>query len=371
MPQPMFQQIAQGFISLREPNTPTARASGPRCAVTREGEILCSFVVQEVSARNDFKMMLTRSRDGGATWTDERPIWPHLHARWSIFGSISRAPNGDAFLFGSRTPIDVPGESCWSDATQGLKQNELIWAVSTDGGRAWTEPAVIPMPIPGSAEAPGALCVTRAGEWHVCYSPYNTFDPAVAVDRNQVVLLSSADRGRTWRYAPMMRFAESHATAAEAWVVELADGRLLGTCWNLNQKDGADYPNAYALSHDGGRTWRPTRSTGIRGQSTALAPLPDGRALFIYNQRKHGEIGVWMALVQPTEHDFGIQANEIVWRAAMATQATGNAAHSNWTDFAFGEPSVTLLPDGALLVALWCIQPEGQGIRYVKLRPRL
>ena len=39
-----------------------------------------------------------------------------------------------------------------------------------------------------------------------------------------------------------------------------------------------------------------------------------------------------------------------------------------WSDFAFGEPSITVVPDGTLLVTLWCIQPSGQGIRYVKLK---
>ena len=42
--------------------------------------------------------------------------------------------------------------------------------------------------------------------------------------------------------------------------------------------------------------------------------------------------------------------------------------HAGWTDFAFGEPSVALLPDGTLLLTLWCIQPDGSGIRFVKMR---
>ena len=365
---PNFIPLAEGFVSRREAGTPTAVAAGPRCAVTRQGDVLCSFIVQAATGLNDFKPMLARSTDGGVTWQEQGLIWPHLIERYSIFGSISRARDGELFFFGSRTRIDKPGEPFWSDATQGLKQNELIWAHSADDGHSWSDPALIPMPIPGSAEAPGAMCVGRGGAWHACYSPYNTFDAHLAVDRNQVVYLRSRDRGRTWRHGSMMRFASPFATGAEAWVVELADGRLLGVCWNLNQEDGSDFPNACALSDDGGETWRPTRSTGILGQSTALAALPDGRALFIYNQRKHGEVGVWMATVRPTEQDFGIESNEIVWRAAKPTVSDSSAAHSNWTDFAFGEPSVTLLPDGHLLVALWCIQPDGRGIRYVKAR---
>ena len=151
-------------------------------------------------------------------------------------------------------------------------------------------------------------------------------------------------------------------------MIELADGRLLGTTWHLNQKDGSDHPNAYAISTDGGESWKPTRSTGIMGQSTGLAALPDGRALFIYNQRKHGEPGVWLAVVKPTETDFGVEANEIIWRAQVKTQSGSSGDHGLWMDYSFGEPSVLLLTDGTLLVTLWCIQPEGSGIQYVKLR---
>ena len=223
------------------------------------------------------------------------------------------------------------------------------------------------MPIPGAAEAPGALTILRSGRMICCYAPYNTFDPGLVVDRNQIVALRSDDGGRTWRHNAMIRFESEHSTGAEAWVIELADGRLLGTTWHLNQHDKSDHPNAYAISLDGGDTWRPARSTGIMGQSTALAALPDGRALFIYNQRRHGEPGVWLAVVNPTEHDFGIESNEIVWRAQTRTQSGSTGDHTAWTDFSFGEPSVTLLPDGTLLVALWCVQPAGQGIRYARL----
>lgn len=325
-------------------------------------------MVQSKLGINDFKPLLTRSKDGGRTWSEPVSMWPHREKTHSIFGAISRAPNGDLFYFGSSYAIDTPGETFWSDATQGLKQNDLIWSRSTDDGKKWSEPRVIPMPIPGAAEAPGAMVVTRKGRWICCYAPYNTFDPKVVVDRNQIVALFSDDQGKTWKHNSMIRFPEKHQTGAEAWVMELADGRLVGTTWHMDQKTGQDHPNAYAVSNDGGNTWSPTRSTGIMGQSTGLGALPDGRALFIYNQRKHGEVGVWLAVAKPTERDFGVECNEIVWRAQTKTQSGTSGKHNEWQDFSFGEPSVTLLPDKTLLVTLWCVQPSGQGIRYVKLK---
>jgi hypothetical protein len=192
------------------------------------------------------------------------------------------------------------------------------------------------------------------------------------VDRSQIVAVRSDDGGRTWHHNSMIRFESEHSSGAEAWVIELADGRLLGTTWHLNQQDKSDHPNAYAVSLDGGNTWKPTRSTGIMGQSTSLAALPDGRALFVYNQRRQGEPGVWIAVVRPTPSgdDFGIESNEIVWRAQTRTQSGSSGEHTEWTDFSFGEPCAALLPDGILLLVLWCVQPSGQGIRYMRLAPR-
>jgi hypothetical protein len=360
--------LRKGFVSAREPGTSTAVAAGSRCAVTNDGKVICTFVAQSALAVNDFVPMQAFSGNGGETWQEPRLIWPHLQDRFSIFCSISRSPTGELFLYGTRTPIDIPHETFWSQALQGMKDNDLIWARSFDGGQSWTEPIVIPKPIPGAAEAPGALCVTRSGRWLGCYAPYNTFDRALTVDRNQTVLLLSDDEGNTWRHTSMFRFAEQNSSGSEAWVIELPDGRMLGVCWQVGYAKGEEYPNPYALSADGGNSWTSPRSTGILGQSTALAALPDGRALLVYNQRKHGEPGVWLAIARPAEGDFGIESNEIVWRSEQATQHGSSMEHLEWHDFAFGEPSVAVLPDGTLLVTLWCIQPSGQGIRYVKVQ---
>ena len=171
----------------------------------------------------------------------------------SLFVGLSRSPSGELFLYGTRTPIDAPGESFWSEASGGLKQNELVWARSSDSGRSWSRPAVIPMPQAGAAEAPGPMCITRQGRWVACYAPYPTFDPDVQVDRGHLVLLYSDDEGASWRHTSMMRFAEPDSGGAEAWVVELADGRLLGTCWHLSHTDAREFPNPCAISADARR----------------------------------------------------------------------------------------------------------------------
>lgn len=342
-------------------------AVGPRIVVLPSGEVVCSFMETAKTATNDFVPALSRSADGGKTWTEPRRVWPHLSREWSIFAGLSRDPySGHLFLYGSRCRIDVPGETNWSTETQGLKANELIWAVSSDEGRIWSEPHIIPMPIPGSAEAPGPLCVTKSGRWLACYAPGNTFDPQLKVDRSQIVAVFSDDQGKTWRHTSMLRFPQP-AGGAEAWLIELADGRLLGTSWVIPD-DGSELPNAYAISADGGITWSRTNFTGTPGQTTALLALPDSRAIFLYNQRRHGDPGVKAALVKPTEKSFGIEFDDYVWKAETRTQSGSSGNLSEWSDFSFGEPSIARLKDDTFLAAIWCIQLSGSGIRYVKVR---
>lgn len=361
-----WEAVASGWVARVAPDAP-GLAAGSRTVVTRDGDVLCTYMTTAALGTVDFVPMLARSSDLGRTWTVEGPIWPHLTATRSIHCSISKAPDGDLYLYGASTPIDAPGEAYWSEATQGLKANDIVWSRSSDDGRTWSEPTVIPMPVPGSAEAPGPLLVTRSGRWLACYAPYPTFDPAVEVDRARIVLVRSDDRGVTWASTDMLRFPEPGSGGAEAWVVELADGRLLGASWHMHVPTGADQPNKYALSRDGGATWTATASTGIDGQASALAALPDGRALMVYNQRRTAPIGVWLAVVDPTDDGFGVRSNEPVWAAAVSSQHGGGAGHDEWRDYAFGEPSATLLPDDTVLVTYWCAQPDGRGIGFVKL----
>ncbi len=270
------------------------------------------------------------------------------------------------FLFGTITPIDRPGEPFWSEENKGLKANQLFWAHSRDNGRTWTSPRAFALPYPGAAEAPGPLLVTRAGRWIAPYSPYNLMDSSAAVDCGRVITVLSDDRGASWRASTMIRFAEPDSVGAEAWVTELSDGRILGTTWHAdlsNQK--RVFPNRYAISKDGGETWSRTRSTGIIANTTALNTLPDGKALFI-TVRRRDDAGIWLSVVRPSEEDFGVLCDQSVWSADQATRSGAQASHANWTDYGFGEPCATILPDGSLFMVFWYLDGASAGVRYLK-----
>ncbi len=152
-------------------------------------------------------------------------------------------------------------------------------AESVDNRSAWSEPVKIPMRGPSAAGETAPLCVTFNGRWIAPYSPYNTFDPSMIVDRNQVAAAVSDDFGRCWTDVCVLRFDDADSSAAKAWIIETDRNKLGATSWHLNQKNGSDYPNTYAVSTDNGKTWSKTRHTGTMGQTTALVELPGGKVV--------------------------------------------------------------------------------------------
>jgi len=106
---------------------------------------------------------------------------------------------------------------------------------------------------------------------------------------------------------------------------------------------------------------------GFRGQTTSLTPYGEASLLVPYNQRKEGTLGVWLSIATPDENSFNLSMNTPVWEATIPTRSNTSGDFSEWTDYSFGEPQVTILPDGNLLLVFWCDQPDGKGIRYIKL----
>jgi len=363
-----FKIIEEGFVHRCPETGPESVAATSRCAVTRTGEVVCHFHLQSDIGVNDFVPHIARSKDGGKTWHLQGPVWPSLRSKFSINASIRNSPDGTLFLYGFRMPITKPGESFWCQETLGILPNELIWARSEDDGYTWSDPHVFQLPLPGAAETPSPLCVTRSGRWLAPYAPHNTFDPNLKVELRHTVLMISDDEGASWRHTTMMQVKEENSCVAVSWITELSDGRLLATCTHIAHGTGPDFHNPYTLSSDGGETWLPTRATPIMGGSQGTASWDDGKVLFVYSQRRNGPPGIWLALAKPTEQDFGVICNDRVWSPEMTVKDGGTAAFTNWTNYLFGEPSVTVLPDKTVLVVLWCIQPDGRGIRFVRLK---
>ncbi len=353
----MFRKIGEGDVYA---TTRDCATSGPRTALLKDGGIACSFMLNTTGGANDFVPMIAYSGDG-STWTEAVQIWPELTGRQSTFVSIRNTLDGRFCLGGKQWDIAFPGEAFWSDEAGGMKENRLVFSIS-DTGRDIPPPQAVEVPFYAAAEAPGGALVDADGTINIIYSPYPTIEQREKTDTNCMVMLRSRDGGASFS-ARKFAAVSGPCLYAESWIARLSDGRLFVSTWQTMREDS----NQYLLSGDDGATFEGPFAQPFRGQSTGVCAGPDGTVFIAYNQRKEQPAGVWLALERPDADGPHLLANEPVWRAADVTKHDSSGDFAQWTDFAFGEPHVSLLPDGTLLVVLWYQEGRKKGIRYVRL----
>ncbi len=344
--------LASGRIDERE-------SAFPQCVELPSGDVLCSFGVgggQFVHGGTDW----ARSTDGGLTWQIEGTLLPHSEDPPSAnFLKLSLSPDG--------TTIYAYGTRYWGDPHErfGKRRGETVLSVSRDEGRTWSPPSIVPMPDcplevshslrplrSGRLLAPGALLAAedRLGE--------------------EIFVKVSDDGGQSWpHHRTVFRDPDGKLGFWEQKFTELPNNRLLATAWTVSLGDYHDQENSFVISDDGGWTWSPRRSTGIRGQTMSTMWLGDDRLLVLYN-RRYGAQGIVGCLATFTATAWKVHYETLVYDAKANRDGpnTGNTGVDELASFQFGFPTAIPLRDGAVLVTNWSVERNVTGIRWTKLR---
>ena len=324
------------------------------------GDIICGFSVgggPSASGGTDW----ARSTDGGQTWTWEGTILPRTENPVTTNSlRLSRTREGTVIAYGQRNyPSEEKGE--W-----GTGKNEPIFCLSSDNGRTWSSPHVIHSDRKGPFEISNPVVVLADGRW---LAP-----AAVLGDPKRlgeyVIAFESSDKGRTWPSTrTVLKDPEGLKGFFEQKLIELEPDMLLAVAWTVSLGDYKDFENHFAISKDGGRTWSPPRSTGIRGQTMTPLWLGDDRLLVVYN-RRYGRQGVVICLVRFTETRWEVEWEHMLWDAKKSRQR-GEDVESGideMSHFEFGLPSVLRLDEKSFLAVHWCKEEGIFGIRWTKLR---
>lgn len=352
----MLKKISEGDVFVTDADCAT---SGPRTAILPDGRLICTFMINSHGGANDFVPMVSYS-DDGEKWSEAKPLWPSLSEKKSFFASVRPAGDGRISIAGQIFDIDRQGEDFWSDEVGGMKENRVAFSVSEDG-YTFPLPTELELPFYASAEQAGGMMVDADGTMTMIYSPYPTIEGRGEVDTCCMVIMRSRDGGKTFS-SEKFAAVDPPSTYAESWITRLTDSRLFVSTWQTASENS----NQYLISEDG-VTFKGPFPQPFRGQSSAISPYEDGTVLVVYNQRKADPAGVWLALEKPNEKSVTLLWNEPVWTPS-SSDASSVTEFSDWTSFSFGEPHVTVLSDGTLLVTLWYADGDKKGIRYVRLK---
>jgi hypothetical protein len=161
--------------------------------------------------------------------------------------------------------------------------------------------------------------------------------------KTSVHLLTSDDKGVTWRYASEVA-VDPTASFNETSLYETRDGDLVAFLRSAKLDDQA----CIARSTDGGKSFGPWEKMGFQGHPLHALRLPDDRVLLSYGYR-HAPFGIRARILNAECTDFAT-APEMVLRDDGGT-----------TDL--GYPWSVQLNDGQVLVAYYF--NVGTGIQHI------
>lgn len=319
-----------------------------------DGGLVCAYSVGG-GAHVSGGTHCSRSSDGGQTWTYEGPILKPMPEPLTTNSlKVSRTADGTILAYGQRDQKEQPNK----------RISDPVLCLSTDGGRIWSGPQIIPFQMPGPYEISNAIVVTEDGRW---LAPAASFHDGRYGER--VVLHESSDQGATW---PKMYTVFEHPDAGigylEQKVIECQAGSMFAMAWVQDYEADTDLKNGYSFSHDGGRTWDAARSTDIQGQTMTPVWLGDDRFLVLYNKR-FGEQSVQMCLVRASGDHFDVEFEGTMFGGRARLELTDDiSSQEQIALIRFGFPTAVRLDEETFLATHWCEEHGVCGIRWTRLR---
>ena len=261
------------------------RASDPWVTFSPNGaayQMAVSFTGASFSANSSNALLVSRSTDGGASWSPTVTLIRDGSQFFNDKGSITADPRDARFVYAT-----------WDRLAQSGGGPAML-ARSTDGGASWT--AATPIYDPGAnSQTIGNEIVLLADGTLV--DLFTQIDVAPnGMRRSSLAVIRSSDRGATWSAPTKIADLLAIGTKDPDSGVAIRDAAVLGeiavdTLGNLyvvwqdarfsgGTRDGI----AFARSIDGGATW--SAPVQVNGVTTVQALLPTVRV------RADGTIGV-------------------------------------------------------------------------------
>ena len=319
----------------------------PDLTIAPDGYLLCVFSeCTHHTDRSHTRIMLCGSSDRGRTWTAKRALTeatgelPYYYNCARIF----TLADGRTGVLVDRIPRQ--GETTGAAITE----NVLYW--SSDSGRTWSEPVVLPL----HGIVPDKLCVLDSGRWLVtAHYPFK--------ESFGQFLYYSDDQGKTWSNEILVAH-DPRYFLCEASLLPLGGGVVAAF---MRENSHLGYDCFKTVSRDGGETWGPVVPFPLPACHRPVTGfLQDGRILITYRfaQGASGRARNFFGAL--TDRDSVLAEDRQSARIAIFpidydAAEKADLGYSGWVQF----------PDGEVYIVSYIVddmRDKGQ-IRGYSLRP--
>lgn len=327
------------------------QAAFPGIVRLADGELVALFSIGQAFDAADTRAHLSRSQDGGKSWTAPLP----LH---DTTGGPLESESFKPLLLADGTLLATGYVFIRPDALTPIVDPETLtvlplhnkYAHSSDGGHTWTAPQRFEVEGRG-LELSGPCIQLASGRIVGAAPPFH-----LGADGHSGWIIASDDNGHTWfKLSEFFAAPGGNVSAWESRLCEYAPGKVAVLFWAYDNQAGTNLNNHLVLSQDGGQNFGAAIDMGIHGQASNLVAIDEQTLLTIHAHR---------------EQPVGLVVRRISLTASggIAVQDTldlfsNNAMASNSADIAqqfgslkFGQPSLLPLGGGEFLAALWQVE---------------
>lgn len=340
------------------PQLRSRQSAFPFLCECQDGSLVASHVISEAFESVDATSYLSRSLDGGKTWSSPKAMFDKSFSDCPISDSckISRLKDGRLIAIGYAYRRENPELPVGNPATGGLLDDFVFYSVSEDNGNTWGAMVPINCSWGPHVEASAPLTVLKDGTLITPITGFPKWDGTMTGPMCGRALCSK-DNGKTWDdNSVCMEFPGRSITCYEQRMCQLDSGIIVCIGWNEDTVTGERLENHYTFSCDNGKTWSRPITTGIQGQASSVCAIGKERLLALHAIRRDTERpGIYGYIVDFSRKSWEITESALLWEPSVPITKDTKMAEI-FSFLKFGQPGAILLKNGDIMMSHWYAQ---------------